>query len=162
MTSTNSPIKTIDNAVKLNIAIEALKQPDLTTKALSSQFSVSESTVRRARKDYAAEAQAAIDAAAATLLQAPGASQDLAIEPDELPRGYRPRNGRMEIIRDVAKEMGLDSDTADLYTRVNEVAAEMGVPPIKKSAFYVLICEVRKAARVAEAAQAADAGTDGA
>ncbi|MNE16907.1 hypothetical protein D3C80_1098670 [compost metagenome] len=111
--------------------------------------------MRRAKKDLAAEAQAAIDAAAATLLQAPGASQDLAVEPLDLPRGYRPRNGRMEIIRDVANQMGLDSETKDLYTRVNEVAAEMGVEPIKKSAFYVLICEVRKAAKVA-------AGTSGA
>ena len=144
---TTAAIKTIDLAVKMNIAIASIKQPDLTTKALSTQFGVSESTVRRAKKDLAAEAQAAIDAAAATLLQAPGASQDLAIEPLELPRGYRPRNGRMEIIRDVANEMGLDSETKDLYTRVNEVAAEMGVEPIKKSAFYVLICEVRKAAK---------------
>lgn len=150
MTTTNSAIKTIDIAVKLNIAIEALKQPDLTTKALSAQFNVSESTVRRAKKDLAAEAQAAIDAAA--LLQAPGASQDLAIEPLELPRGYRPRNGRMEIIRQVTKEMGLDSETKALYTRVNEVAAEMGVEPIKKSAFYVLICEVRKAAKATPSA----------
>lgn len=153
-------IKTVDVAVKLNIALEALKQPDLTTKALSSQFSVSESTVRRAKKDFAAEAQAAFD-----LLQAPGANAVLDVV--EGPRGYRPRNGRMEIIRDVANEMGLDSDTKDLYTRVNEVAAQMGVEPIKKSAFYVLICEVRKAARATTAttattaAQPANVGTDG-
>lgn len=158
MTSTNnSPIKVIDTSVKLDIALEALKQPTLTTKELSAQFNVSESTVRRAKKDYATEALKAFE-----LLQAPGASQDLAVEPLELPRGYRPRNGRMEIIRDVGQQMGLDSDTKALYTRVNEVAAELGVEPIKKSAFYVLICEVRKAAKVAAATvkPTDDAGTD--
>lgn len=149
MTTTNTKA-TIDSNVKLNIALEALKQPELTTKALSLQFNVSESTVRRAKKDFAEEALKALE-----ILQAPAANAVL--EPVEAPRGFRPRNGRMEIIRDVAAEMGLDSETKDLYTRVNEVALEMGVEPIKKSAFYVLICEVRKAARVAAAAQAEEA-----
>lgn len=148
MTTTNTAIKTIDAAVKLNIAVEAIKQPDLSIKALAAQFNVSESTVRRAKKDYEAEALKAIE-----LLQAPAA--DAVLDPVDLPRGYRPRNGRMDIIREVANKMGLDSDTKKLYTRVNEIAAERGVEPIKKSAFYVLICEVRKAARIKAEADAA-------
>lgn len=58
----------------------------------------------------------------------------------------------MDCIRTAGNELGLDAPTADLYTRANELAAEMGAEPIKKSAFYVLICEVRRDAKKAAAA----------
>lgn len=181
-------IKVIDTSIKLNIAIEAQKNPTASVKDLSSQFNVSESTVKRAKKDFAEEAakilalpvtstpvpleavrevaqqlilapvtEAPVDTtpppvaavSPAVAISAPTAAADF-----DRRRGYRDRNGRMDIIRDVANQMGLDSPTKDLYTRVNEVAAERGVNPIGKPAFYVLICEVRKAAKVAAQATA--------
>lgn len=184
-------VKIVDTSVKLNIAIEAQKNPTATAKELSAQFNVSESTVKRARKDFAEEAakilalpvtstpvpleavrevaqqlilapvtEAPVDttpppvAAAAEVSPAVAISAPTFAADSDRHRGYRARNGRMDIIRDVANQMGLDSPTKDLYTRVNEVAAEQGVKPIGKPAFYVLICEVRKAAKVAAQATA--------
>lgn len=176
-------IKTIDDKIKLDIALAAIKNPEATIKGLSAKFGVSESTVRRAKTAYWDEAKKIVEAEkkpavkvkpttaplvkpAATplaVLPAPlpttaplvGTPAPAAEEPG--PRGYRARNGRMDCIRNAGKELGLDAPTADLYTRANELAAEMGAEPIKKSAFYVLICEVRRDAKKAAAAAEAEA-----
>lgn len=180
-------IKTIDEATKLNIALAAFKNPEATIKGLSAKFGVSESTVRRAKtafwdeakKIVEAEKKPAAKASANTPPLVKGTATTVAVLPaptpkttplvntqatapaapeEKGPRGFRPRNGRMDCIRKAGNELGLDAPTADLYTRANELAAEMGAEPIKKSSFYVLICEVRRDAKAAAAAQAADAG----
>ncbi|AND75005.1 hypothetical protein pf16_82 [Pseudomonas phage pf16] len=174
-------VKTIDDKIKLDIALAAIKNPEATIKGLSAKFGVSESTVRRAKTAYWDEAKRIVEAekkpaAKAKPTTAPlvkPAVTPIAVMPAPVPkttplvndaasaqpevpgpRGFRARNGRMECIRNAGKELGLDAPTADLYTRANELAAEMGAEPIKKSAFYVLICEVRRDAKKAAAAEA--------
>lgn len=71
-------------------------------------------------------------------------AKDVVVETDEDRRGYVPRNGRMDIIREVVQKMGTKAATADVLERVNEVSVERGLKPIKKAAFYTLISEVRR------------------
>ena len=54
-------IKTIDPAVKLNLAIESLLKPQLKAKELAEQFGMSETTAKRAMKEYHDEACKIID-----------------------------------------------------------------------------------------------------
>jgi AraC-like DNA-binding protein len=56
-----SPIKVIDPAVKLNLAIESLLKPQLKAKELAEQFGMSETTAKRAMKDFHDEACKIID-----------------------------------------------------------------------------------------------------
>lgn len=65
-----------------------------------------------------------------------------ASKPDE--KGFRPRNGRMDIIRAVVEKMGVDTPTSELFAKVNEVSIARGLKPIQKTAFYTLVSEVRK------------------
>lgn len=177
-------IKTIDDKIKLDIALAAIKNPEATIKGLSAKFGVSESTVRRAKTAYWDEAKKIVEAEKKPAVKAKPTTAPLvkpAVTPlvvlpapvaktaplvgtpapaaaeEPGPRGYRARNGRMDCIRAAGKELGLDAATADLYTRANELAAEMGAEPIKKSAFYVLICEVRRDAKKAAAEAEANA-----
>lgn len=76
------------------------------------------------------------------LLDTPKGKADLQHKPDE--KGFRPRNGRMDIIRAVVEKMGVDASTADLFAKVNEVSVARGLKPIQKTAFYTLVSEVRK------------------
>lgn len=122
----------IANDVKLNIAVAALKDSALKIKDLAAMFSVSETTVKRAKKDYAAEAMKKLDEAKAAAN---------ATDPMDHYRGYRPRNGRMAIIRSVIAELGKDAKASDLYDRVSELSAQNGLKPIKKTAVYVLMNE---------------------
>lgn len=131
-------IKIIDAAVKLNIAVEALKNPALKTKELADMFDVSERTVRRVKNEYAEAALKAFEEMKAKELEAVAASKSKG------PKGWRPRNGRMSIIREVVDKMGVDAKTSDVYAEVNRISVERGVDPIIKTAFYVLVCEVRR------------------
>lgn len=54
-------IKTIDPAVKLNLAIESLMKPQLKAKELAEQFGMSETTAKRAMKEFHDEACKIID-----------------------------------------------------------------------------------------------------
>lgn len=63
-------------------------------------------------------------------------------KPDD--KGFRPRNGRMDIIRAVVKAMGVATPTQDLLAKVNEVSVSQGLKEIQKTAFYTLVSEVRK------------------
>lgn len=54
-------IKTIDPAIKLNLAIEALLKPQLKAKELAEQFGMSETTAKKAMKDFHDEACKIID-----------------------------------------------------------------------------------------------------
>ncbi len=175
-------VKTIDDKVKLDIALAAVKNPEATIKGLSAKFNVSESTVRRAKTAFWDAAKKLVEAekkpaakakptTAPLISQAakpadkasaavPGKTPAMVATPaqatppeDSAPRGWRPRNGRMDCIRAAGKELGLDAPSADLYTRANQLAAEMGAEPIKKSSFYVLICEVRRDAKKVEQAE---------
>lgn len=56
-----SPIKVIDPAIKLNLAIEALLKPQLKPKELAEQFGMSEKTAKKAMKDFHDEACKIID-----------------------------------------------------------------------------------------------------
>ena len=56
-----SPIKVIDPAIKLNLAIESLLKPQLKAKELAEQFGMSETTAKRAMKDFHDEACKIID-----------------------------------------------------------------------------------------------------
>jgi len=56
-----SPIKTIDRSVKLNLAIEAQLKPQLKAKELAEQFGMSETTAKRAIKQFFDEACKIID-----------------------------------------------------------------------------------------------------
>ncbi|MNN70703.1 hypothetical protein D3C81_1865750 [compost metagenome] len=76
------------------------------------------------------------------LLDTPKGKATLQHKPDE--KGFRPRNGRMDIIRAVVEKMGVDASTADLFAKVNEVSVARGLKPIQKTAFYTLVSEVRK------------------
>lgn len=63
-------------------------------------------------------------------------------KPDD--KGFRPRNGRMDIIRAVVKAMGVATATQELLDKVNEVSVSRGLKAINKTAFYTLVSEVRK------------------
>lgn len=63
-------------------------------------------------------------------------------KPDD--KGFRPRNGRMDIIRAVVKAMGVSTATQELLDKVNEVSVSRGLKAINKTAFYTLVSEVRK------------------
>lgn len=76
------------------------------------------------------------------LLDTPKGKANLQHKPDE--KGFRPRNGRMDIIRAVVEKMGVNASTADLFAKVNEVSEARGLKPIQKTAFYTLVSEVRK------------------
>lgn len=56
-----SPIKVIDPAIKLNLAIEALLKPQLKAKELAEMFGMSEKTAKKAMKDFHDEACKIID-----------------------------------------------------------------------------------------------------
>ena len=76
------------------------------------------------------------------MLDTPQGKATLQHKPDE--KGFRPRNGRMDIIRAVVAKMGVAATTADLFAKVNEVSVARGLKPINKTAFYTLVSEVRK------------------
>lgn len=76
------------------------------------------------------------------MLDTPQGKATLQHKPDE--KGFRPRNGRMDIIRAVVQKMGVAATTADLFAKVNEVSVARGLKPINKTAFYTLVSEVRK------------------
>lgn len=76
------------------------------------------------------------------MLDTPQGKASLQHKPDE--KGFRPRNGRMDIIRAVVAKMGVAATTADLFAKVNEVSVARGLKPINKTAFYTLVSEVRK------------------
>lgn len=63
-------------------------------------------------------------------------------KPDD--KGFRPRNGRMDIIRAVVNAMGVGTPTQELLDKVNEVSKQRGLKEINKTAFYTLVSEVRK------------------
>lgn len=76
------------------------------------------------------------------MLDTPEGKATMQRKPDE--KGFRPRNGRMDIIRAVVEKMGVKASTADLFAKVNEVSEARGLKPIQKTAFYTLVSEVRK------------------
>lgn len=121
--------------VKLNIAVAAIKNPSLKTKELAAQFGCGETTVKRAKKDFADEAIQFIEAEKQKL------QADQVADPMDHYRGFRPRNGRMSIIRAVIKELGKDAAASALYARVSELSTEAGLKTIKRSAVYVLMRE---------------------
>lgn len=118
--------------VKLSIAVAALNNPELKVKELAAQFGCGETTVKRAKKDFADEAIAFIEAEK---------QKAQAVDPMDNYIGYRPRNGRMAIIRQVIKELGVTAAASDLYDRVNELSTEAGLKTIKRTAVYVLMRE---------------------
>jgi AraC-like DNA-binding protein len=73
-----SPIKVIDPAIKLNLAIEALLKPQLKPKELAEQFGMSEKTAKKAMKDFHDEACKIIDQRVADEEAALQAAEDAA------------------------------------------------------------------------------------
>lgn len=121
--------------VKLSIAVAALSNPALKTKELAAQFGCGETTVKRAKKDFADEAIKFLEAEKQKL------QATVVADPMDHYRGFRPRNGRMSIIRAVIKELGKDAAASALYERVNELSNEAGLKTIKRTAVYVLMRE---------------------
>jgi len=122
----------ISNEVKLNIAIAAIQNSELRIKDLAEQFNVSPTSVRRAKENFAEEALLKLE----EMQNAQNASLS---DPFNNYKGYRPRNGRMSIIRSVIAELGVDANPKEFYDRVSVLSAENDLYPIKRAAVYVLM-----------------------
>lgn len=125
----------ISNEVKLNIAIAAIQNSELRIKDLAEQFNVSPTSVRRAKENFAEEALLKLE----EMQNAQNAQNASLSDPFNNYKGYRPRNGRMSIIRSVIAELGVDANPKEFYDRVSVLSAENDLYPIKRAAVYVLM-----------------------
>lgn len=140
-------IKTVAKEVKVAIAVEAVKTPGTKAIVLATQFGVSESTVRRAIKEFETEAKALIEAeakkaAAPKTVKAKRSKVENAAEAG--PRGYKGRNGRWSILNALFDEKGIDSPVAELYVEANKRSVEAGLNPLNKNSFYAMVGIARK------------------
>jgi len=149
-------IKIIADDVKLNIAVAALKNPDLKNRELAEMFDVSETTVKRSKKNYAEDALKVFEAekaAEAEKLAAKNKPSKKA-KAEDVPvgkKGYKPRNGRWMILDAMFAELGFE-DSAKLYEEANKRGVAAGLPLLNRASFYAMLCIARKKNREAEAA----------
>lgn len=149
----------ISAEVKLAIAVQAIKTPT-TNAALSAQFGVSETSVRRAIKAFHEAAQEKI-AAEEKAKQDKKVVKTKRVKVESAapagPRGYKGRNGRWTILNKLFDEKGLVA-SAELYLEANKRSAEAGLTPLNKNSFYAMVGiakRLRKGAaeKVAEVAE---------
>lgn len=126
----------ISEEAKLLMAVESIKHPEMNVKSLAEMFRVSPTSVRRAVKSYAQQAE--------EFISAQEKNQQTAIEPVVGNHGYKPRNGRVQIHNEVFAELGVDADSKTLYEECTRRAVEAGLSPIAKSSFYSMLSVHRK------------------
>lgn len=139
----------IANDVKMNNVIVALTDITLKNRELAEQFGCSEAAIARAKKAFVenVRAQAAAAAEKATKKATAPAAKDATPAPASTVdvndnRGFRPRNGRMNIIRQAINELGgAKADPSAVYDRVCELSKKAKLHPIKRTAVYVLMRE---------------------
>lgn len=136
MTTATQTVNKISEEAKLLMAVESIKHPDMTIKSLAEMFRVSPTSVRRAVKSYAQQAE--------EFIAAQEKEQRTAIEPVVGNHGYKPRNGRVQIHNEVFAELGVDADSNTLYEECTRRAVEAGLSPIAKSSFYSMLSAHRK------------------
>lgn len=141
-------VQTISNETKIEIAMAAIKEPGIKNLALAAMFGVSESSVRRAKKDFAAEAQAKLDELNAK--QAQTQSKETKTKKKKFQdfptrdRGFQGFNGRVAIHDQVFAELGLDAKSKELFDECNKRAVEYGLRPISRGSFYAMLSVARR------------------
>lgn len=63
------------------------------------------------------------------------------------PRGYRPRNGRWDILNALFAEKGFDAPAGELYEEANKRSVEAGLTPLNRSSFYAMKSIAAKSAK---------------
>lgn len=147
-------IKTVAVETKLNLAVEALKNPAMTAKELAKKFDVSESTAKRARKEYMEEAGKKIAEMLKAEEQAKKATKGKRTQatdnPTTGPRGFRPRNGRWVILNQMFAEMGFDKPSKELWDEANKRSKAAGLKELNRGSFYAMLSIAKKGAAEAE------------
>lgn len=162
-----SPIKVIDPAIKLNLAIESLLKPQLKAKELAEQFGMSEKTAKKAMKDFHDEAckiidqrvadeEAALAAAEEAAKTGAPATDAPAAPAAPTPRaraigtdiargekGFKPRNGRWTVLNALFAEKGFD-DAANLYIEANKRGVAAGLKELNRGSFYSMLSMAKK------------------
>ncbi len=144
-------IKTVAKEVKVAIAVEAVKTPGTKAIVLATQFNVSESTVRRAIKEFEAEAKALIEAEAKA--QADAATKPVKAKRVKTPTvptgplGYKGRNGRWNIINSVISELGYDAEFSTIYVEVCKRSVAQGLTELNKNSFRAMFAYAKKNAK---------------
>lgn len=140
--TTEERITVLNNALEGVKAIGALAEMEIAEleNARSSQTAGNVQAADTAVVDTATSSKL-LDSIIASLPSIPKKGAK-ASKPDE--KGFRPRNGRMDIIRAVVNKMGAEAKTTELFEQVNKVSVMRGLNPINKTAFYTLVSEVRK------------------
>lgn len=141
--TTEERITVLNNALEGVKAIGALAEMEIAEleNARSSQTAGNVQAADTAVVDTATSTKL-LDSIIASLPSIPKKGAKASNKPDE--KGFRPRNGRMDIIRAVVNKMGAEAKTNELFDQVNKVSVMRGLNPINKTAFYTLVSEVRK------------------
>ncbi len=145
--------KIVENALAAIKLLSDMEKADLKAQEASTQPASSAKPNGSGKKTTGKSSTAAQDSGGNTALLAridqylatpegKAAANKSPSKPDD--KGFRPRNGRMDIIRAVVKAMGASTATQELLDKVNEVSKQRGLKAINKTAFYTLVSEVRK------------------
>lgn len=59
-------------------------------------------------------------------------------------RGYRPRNGRWDMMNKLFDDKGLDADPMDLFEEANKRSLKLGISELSKPSFYSMLSVARK------------------
>lgn len=121
---------TISNEVKVQIAIGAIK--GMSTKELAAKYNVSESTVKRAKVSHMAEATKALEKSAK-------AKTEKAVK-----RGFKGRNGRVTVMREVFAKHDAFGNASELFDLVNKASKAAGLKEMQKASFYAMLSVHRK------------------
>lgn len=125
----------ISEEAKLLMAVESIKHPEMKVK----MFRVSETSVRRAVKNYAQQAEEFIAAQQ-------GEQEPEAIEnPPTGKRGYKPRNGRWAVLDAMFDELGFEMGAKEQWMEANKRSIEAGLKPLNRNTFYAMRSIAKKA-----------------
>jgi transposase-like protein len=125
---------TIANEVKLNIAVAAIEN-NTSVKELAVEFGVSESTVKRAKVAFAEAAKAAIEAKN----KPKKAKRTKAVEVETSGvRGFKPRNGRVTIIKSMIPREAEFASFNELWEEFNNICVANGLTKMNKNSFRAM------------------------
>lgn len=139
MTTATQTVNKISEEAKLLMAVESIKHPDMTIKGLAEMFRVSETSVRRAVKNYAQQAEEFIAAQQ-------GEQEPEVIEnPPTGKRGFKPRNGRWAVLDAMFDELGFEMGAKEQWMEANKRSIEAGLKPLNRNTFYAMRSIAKKA-----------------
>lgn len=130
-------MKTINESTKLAIATAAIKHPNMTVAKLAEKYDVSETSVRRAKQNYTAQAKLAMEQTKQKVAKVSKATPGK--------KGWQGKTGRIVLVRKaVAKMINGNLTKQKAVEQIQKQSDKLGIRHVSNSSIGAMVSQVYK------------------